>query len=333
MPNGLILDNTKYSIVKGDFGTTGSGSKQKQIIDENGSYIYKNRTTSNTSGINSRCVSNKKDICVYNSDGSFVDSYWYALNQGIPLRVTDERKAIKDLMSLAQTYADLNKRIYRAGVYTFDYDKDFKTIEAMPALGQPSNLAAVSTAADGIDLVTVNDKQSNGCPPAPIKCDTSNKGNTYRATSFKSMMDNMSDALPNPSGHGSNEPGDTPQAYLFLVTDGMSDEYTDQNGDYRTRSSMLQAQVDQCTTIKSHGVKIAILYTEYTTDSIEDDKGPDPHQWQLATDAITKSPTIAYQLSQCASPGLMYTVKTDQSISQALQALFAKAVANARLNQ
>jgi hypothetical protein len=29
----------------------------------------------------------------------------------------------------------------------------------------------------------------------------------------------------------------------------------------------------------------------------------------------------------------MYTVRTDESISAALQALFAKAIANARLNQ
>ena len=320
LPNGLILDSAKYAIVKGSYGTTGSGASQKQIIDGNGTYVYTNRTTKNSTGINSLCVSNKKDICIYNSDGSFVDSYWYALNQSVPLRVTDERSAVQDLMTLAQSYATLNKRIYRAGIYTFDYKA--RTILAVPDPNQnplESNLPAVSSAASGIDLVTVNDRQANGCPPSP-DCN----GNNYLFTSFKSMLTQMGTALPAKSGQGSNEPGDTPQAYLFMVTDGMSDEDI---GNGRTRAQMQQQQIDQCNAIKARGVKIAILYTEYTTESVQDDE---PNQRAIADAAI---PNIAPALTQCASPDLMYTVKTDESISAALQALFAKAIANARLSQ
>ena len=324
LPNGLILDNSKYAIVKATgLGTIGSGANKKQLIDGDGTYIYTNRTTSNSSGINSLCKSSGKDICIYNSDGSFVDSYWYALNQGIRLRVTDERSAVKDLMSLAQSYADLNKRVYHAGVYTFDHSTNFKTIMAMPNPSTASNLAAVSAAADNIGVVTVNDKQGNGCPPTSCT-----SGNRYLFTSFKTMLDNMGKALPAKSGQGSNEPGDTPQAYLFLVTDGMSDEDI---GSGRTRAPMQQAQVDQCNAIKSQrGVKIAILYTEYTVASIQDDE---PNQREMARKAIEDDPTIAQRLTACASPDLMYTVKTDESISAALQALFAKAIANARLNK
>ncbi|PNB34542.1 hypothetical protein C1X73_38205, partial [Pseudomonas sp. FW305-130] len=79
--------------------------------------------------------------------------------------------------------------------------------------------------------------------------------------------------------------------------------------------------------IKKRGVKIAILYTEYTSASIQDDEAT---QRAIANAAIPNIPTA---LTACASPDLMYTVKTDQSISDALQSLFRKAVASARLTQ
>jgi hypothetical protein len=139
--------------------------------------------------------------------------------------------------------------------------------------------------------------------------------------------------LPDKSGQGSDAPDDTPQGYLFIVTDGMSDEKSSSvhapgslNED-RTRSEMVQDHIDQCNTIKAHGFKIAILYTEYTSASIKDDE---PNQRDFV-DANIKD--VAPALTACASPGLMYTVKTDQSISGALQTLFAKAIANARLKQ
>lgn len=320
----LILNNTKFSIVNGHFGTSGSGANKIEKIDSNGAYIYTNRTTDNYGGsIDSKCKSGKQNICIYNADGTYVDSYWYALNKGLSLRVTDERSAVQDLMALAQTYAALNKRVYRAGIYTFDYKA--RTILPVPDPQQSplqSNLSAVSAAANNVDLVTVHDRQSNGCPPSP-DCTGSNR---YLFTSFKSMLNLMSSALPTKSGQGSNEPGDTPQAYLFVVTDGMSDEDI---GSGRTRAPMQQQQVDQCNAIKNRGVKVAILYTEYTVASIQDDE---PNQREMARKAIEDDPTIASRLTACASPGLMYTVKTDQSISAALQALFAKAIANARLN-
>ena len=121
-----------------------------------------------------------------------------------------------------------------------------------------------------------------------------------------------------------DQPGDTPRAMLFLVTDGMSDENI---GSGRTRSAMRDEQVAQCNAIKARGIQIAILYTQYTPESVADDE---PNQRQIALNAI---PNIAPQLTKCASPGLLYTVQTDQSISTALQALFAKAMVTARLTR
>ena len=313
------------SVVTGRYGQT--TTYQTYAIDDN-AYVFRNRTTNIPTG----CSDNgypAKDICVYNNDGTLVDSYWYALNKGLQLRVTAERGAVQDLMTLAQSYAELNHRQYRAALYTFDHSTQLKTIVA-----QPSSLQTVSAAVPNINVALVNDRANNGCPLTG--CSMSYPNNRYLFTSFKSILDKMTSVLPN-SGNGSDEPGDTPQTYLFIVTDGMSDEQASivhapgTLGEDRTRSAMVQDHIAQCNVIKKapRNVKIAILYTEYTAASIEDDE---PNQKEVARKAIEDNPTIAKRLSDCASPGLMYTVKTDQSISEALQALFAKAMVSARLN-
>jgi Flp pilus assembly protein TadG len=115
----LILDNTKFAIIKNnDFGTSSRNGKQIQYIDSNNSYVYVDATVDDTISSNMYASGTKvqdickkskwdrKNICVYNSDNTFVDSYWYALNQQVRLRVTDERDAIADLMALAQNYAE-----------------------------------------------------------------------------------------------------------------------------------------------------------------------------------------------------------------------------------
>ena len=305
----LILDSTKFSIVKGSFGTSGSGATAITKIDAKGSYIYNNRTA-----VDSKCKGpSSKDICVYNADGTYVDSYWYALNQSVRLRVTDETAATSDLMTLAKQYAADNNRTYRAALYTFDHSTNLKTISNLS-----SDLTAVGNAASGIDVVTVNDQAGNGRPP------NGTSGTEYLFTSFASVLTKMALVMPLVSGKGTMDVGDTPQSFLFLVTDGMSDENI---GSGRTRAAMQQAQINQCTAIKARGIKIAILYTQYTVASIQDDE---PGQRAIATAAI---PNIAPALTQCASPNLMYTVTTDQSITAALQSLFASAVASARISR
>lgn len=305
----LILDNAKFSIVKTYYPPTGTGANEVQKIDADGTYIYVNATTTDN-----KCKQgggSNKNICIYNADGTFVDSYWYAINKGASLRITEERKAAQDLMTLAQSYATANQRAYRAALYTFDHSTNYKKISSLS-----SDLASVATLAGAIDLVMVNDKAGNGRPP------NGSSGQDYLFTSYKSIMTAMATELPATSGKGTNDAGDKPQAFLFMVTDGMSDENI---GSGRTRDAMQQQQIDQCTAIKNRGVKIAILYTEYTKESIADDE---VGQRTIAEAAI---PRIAPALTKCASPDLMYTVRTDQSITDALQALFNKAVASARI--
>ena len=250
------------------------------------------------------------------------------MNQGLRLRVTDERAAITDLMGLATSYAVQNQRKYKAALYTFDHVND---IANSLVAKLTDDLASVSAAANNIDVVTVNDKAGGGCPPTGA-C----SNNNYLFSSFQGILAKMlngPDGLPAKSGKGTNDPGDTPQAFFFLVTDGMSDELSSavgapySLGANRTRSEIVQAHIDQCTAIKARGIKIAILYTQYTPESIKDDE-------QNQRDFVTANiPDVATALAKCASsPDLMYTVKTDESITDALQSLFTKAVASARIS-
>ena len=324
--DGLVLDTSKWNLQKGFFGTSGTGQTQITKIDDQDTYIFTARKatdskctqpgvtvpiTTYNNGIPTT-TNELKDLCVYNKDGTYVDTYWWAKNRGIRLRVTDERAAAINLMSIAANYAAENNSTYRAALYTFDHDQSFKTIASLTP-----NLGSVAAAASNVELAMVNDALSNGCPMTGC-----GGGNNYWFTSFKSVLTNMLTTMPAVSGNGTNNAGDTPQAFLFLVTDGMSDENI---GSGRTRAQMQEAQITQCNTIKSRGIQIAILYTEYTAASIADDE---VGQRTLVTNNI---PNVAPALTRCASPGLLYTVRTDEDISTALQALFTRAVATARL--
>ncbi len=360
--NRLIADSTLMGLNKGNYGS-GSITESKQgncnkwnnwgqctgyetintvytykIIDSSGRYIFDNKpyengkahSTCNVGGLD-KCVRNR--IADQGTQGVYADSYWYALNQGIRLRVTDQKLAVKDLMDLADTYQDINNAEYRAAVYTFDHaNHGSQGVTRVSPLA--TDLPGVGTAAENADLSILNDISGNGCPKTG--CTSSNR---YLYTSFKSIMTALSPGgaypIPNP-GNGTEAPGDTPQAFMFLITDGMSDEYICNSSNSctsgRTRSAMQQAQINQCNALKARKIKVAILYTEYTYDSIKEDE---PGQREIARKAIQGDgqKSIEQALTECASPGLMYTVRTNESISNALQALFSKALATARIIQ
>jgi hypothetical protein len=345
--NRLIVDSVLFGLNKGNYGT---GSVTQNVctqrdwrddclrweakaytytkIDSTGRYVFDDKPFA--SGTPASCNVGNRDKCVYNpsslDEGTFADSYWYALNKGIRLRVTDQKFAVQDLMELADTYSDANEAIYQAALYTFDHKSHGNQGLARIAPLSP-DLPAVSSAANNANLTIINDKAGGGCPRTG--CTGSNQ---YLFTSFQSVMTAFSPGgaypIPNP-GNGTKTAGDRPQAFLFLVTDGMSDENI---GSGRTRAAMQQAQINQCNALKARNIKIAILYTEYTYESIKDDE---PGQREIVRKAIqgVGQKSVEQALTECASPGLMYTVKTDESISNALQSLFSKALAAARIIQ
>ena len=123
--------------------------------------------------------------------------------------------------------------------------------------------------------------------------------------------------MPAMAGTGGGQPGDTPQAHLILITDGMRDE--EDNG--RQLGRMLQ---NACAAIKGRRIRIAILYTTYEEGSVN------YHDWSVHN-IIPLLPMLRPALQQCASGDLMFEVGTDGNISAALNALFQKVIATSRL--
>jgi Flp pilus assembly protein TadG len=290
-----VYDNNTTNIVKSMNVDIGNGKRQ---IHSDGTYV--------------------KDGRVFRADNSYADSYWLALNKGITLRIDAERAAVVDLMAIAQAQAAVNGATYRAAVHTFDYKENFKTVATLSG-----SLNTVATNAQGVQLLKINKWGGSwGCPSPtanPLFC------NDFRETSFTGALEGANAAISNP-GNGTNVVGDAPKKILFMVTDGISDEGIPSAGIWRTRTEMHSTHIDLCSAIKARGITIAILYTEYTPESIANDG-------QQGIDVTARLPFVAPKLTACASPNLMYTVRPNEDISEALTRLFNAATSRVRLVQ
>jgi Flp pilus assembly protein TadG len=335
---GDVKDNSTFALNKSAPRTGMRGSNSITFIDAANTYVY----TGNKKNCSPTCTT---DINVYNSDDSFVDTYWYTRNKGIVLRIDELRRATSDLVTTALTEAVRNEATYRAAIYAFDYEANFRQIQSLVTIAEktPSSTTLANGLAfqakansTAVELAELDDKTGNGCPKTG--CTSSNR---YLFTSFKGLLDGMqaTGVLPATGGNGTRSMGDTPQTILFIVTDGMSDEKaslvsgTNSLGSDRTRSEITgslpspsgNTHMGKCAAIKARNIRIAILYTEYTAASIASDE---VNQRTYVTNRI---PYVEGKLRDCASPGLMLKVSTDADISTALSALFRKAVATPRL--
>jgi Flp pilus assembly protein TadG len=242
-------------------------------------------------------VANTPDQCgfgCHESDTSPNDYYGLAKRLGVTLRIDKLRQATQNLMTTAQQSQQANNNQYRMAIYTFNIG--FNTITPLT-----SSLSTAQTQAANIDVYEV-----------PYQ-----NWSNDAITNYDNAMSNINSIMPNPGG-GTNSKGDKPEEILFFVTDGVEDE--------KVNGSRQESLMDPgwCTTIKNRGIRIAVLYTTYLP---------------LPTNAWYNSHIASFQaqigptLQSCASPDLYFEVKTDQDISAAMQALFQKAVATARLTR
>lgn len=351
-PAGAVKDDGNFMLNKDAPRTAMIGPNSITYIDSANTYVY--------TGNKKDCVTPKKgapvcvtDINVYNSDGSYVDTYWYTRNKVITLRIDELRRATSQLVTTALDEAGKNGATYQAAIFAFDFEANFRRIypttsgvvkiaEKTPSAATLANGVTFKATANStaVELAKLDDKTGGGCPA--FGCTGSNR---YLFTSFKGLFDGMMGAgyLPAMGGNGTLTAGDTPQAILFIVTDGMSGEksslvdgvYSNPHGfaEDRTRSEMSgslpspsnPSHLAKCNAIKARNVRIAILYTEYTPASIASDEA-EQRAWVLS-----RIPFVEGKLRDCASPGLMLKVSTGTSIPDALSALFKKAVATPRL--
>jgi Flp pilus assembly protein TadG len=269
-----------------------------------------------------------------------MDSYTYAENNGITLRIDNVRQAAQSLVSTAQSVGAANNAAYQMAAYTFT-DGVNKILSMQPA--NSANASAMQAAFSAITppLMSDNSYAASGAqytyPTSATNYATvtlnANTLNNDAGTNFGNALKTLNKAMATP-GQGTNLSTDTPEGVLLIVTDGVDDValynsstcstiygwgFSNTYGNfYRCQQPM---DTSLCSTIKARGIRIAILYTTYyplTSNS-----------WYNSTVApfISQVPT---NLQNCASsPNLFFEVSTDGDITTAMQQLFLNAVATA----
>lgn len=233
-------------------------------------------------------------------DGLNEDNYALARSLGVTLRIDVLRQATQDLMTTAQSTESQNGSTYRMAIYTFDVG--LNTIEPLT-----SDLSQAQTEASNIQQLEVYSNNRL----------TSSDYNNDEDTDYDTALNGINAIMPNP-GNGTKTYGDTPQEVLFFVTDGVEDE----NVNGGRQQSVLNA--DLCSNIKSRGIRIAVLYTEYL---------PLPTNSWYNTYIAPFQSNIGPTLQECASPGLYFEVQTGGDISAAMSALFKTAVQSSYLSK
>jgi Flp pilus assembly protein TadG len=263
-------------------------------------------------------------------DGGTRDNLTIARANNVTLRIDLVSNALNQLLiawtgcpqsgvsgGVMQCMSALNNTIYKAALYTFDTGLNTLATLTTPTLA--------GTQISDIELM----------PVLYQNCVVATSCNTDYGTNIAGALSSLNKVMPNP-GLGSNSAGDTPQEVVFLVTDGVEDKIVSgasacPNASLASNNRCQQAlDTTMCTTLKSRGIKIAILYTEYlqliasastgiqTTDS-----------WYMSwidsyDEPLSSTGKIAQNLQACASPGFFSDVTTGGNITQALTDLFIK---------
>jgi Flp pilus assembly protein TadG len=264
-----------------------------------------------------KMVANTSDKCAFACHDLSDSGNYYKLAKklGVQMRIDVMRQATEKLMDTAAATEDVANQ-FKMAIYTFGDKAESIGLTTIQSL--TNNLSTAKASANMIDLMTVPYQNYAG--------DTD--------TNFGTVLTGLNSAITTP---GSGLSGTSPQKYVFFVSDGVNDrvlgstacsEKTTTSSDPRTGTAYQRCQepldVAYCTTLKKRGIKVAVLYTTYL---------PLPtNSWY--NDYIKPfTAKISTNMQACASPGLYFEVSPTQGISEAMTALFQKAVQQARLTK
>lgn len=258
-------------------------------------------------------VNNTSDKCAFachdlNNKNNYYD---LAKKLGVTTRIDVLRSATQSLMetaSLTETYPNQ----FRMAIY--DFGGSASTLGLRSLFSLSASLSSAKTAAGKIDLMSVNGQNENG----------------DQDTAFTAIFPAINGEISSP-GSGSSS---SPLKYLLFVSDGVADENNTAclkplSGSTRCQSPL---NVALCKTMKDRGVKVAVLYTTYlalpTNAWYMKWIGP----FNAGPYGPSPNSEIAKNMQSCASPGLYFEVSPTQGIADAMNALFKKAVADARIS-
>lgn len=258
-------------------------------------------------------VNNTPDQCAFACHDTSTSNNYYNLAKtlGVTTRIDVLRTATQQLMdtaSLTQTYSNQ----FRMAIYDFGAAAGAPGLRALFALS--SSLSSAKTAAGNIDLMTVNGQNQN----------------SDQDTQFTNIFPAINNAIAAP-GAGTST---APLKYLFFVSDGVADENNTSCLKPTTSGGRCQSPLNPalCDSIKNRGIKIAVLYTTYL--ALPTNSWYNTWISPFNTGPYGPSPNseIAQNMASCASAGLFFEVSPTQGISQAMNALFRKAIADARIS-
>lgn len=243
------------------------------------------------------------------------NNYAFAVANNVTLRTDLVHTAVQNLSDLAGSTAAARGVTFRIGLSDFDYMfRQRWPTAAVNGYYLENNMTTVKS--------HVTDSQPlQYCANNQRVCGT-NDNDT--GTNFTAAFNGVNNMMVTP-GNGSNQPGDKPQAFLFMITDGMRDEAI---GGGRAMGPMTTAQ---CDAIKARGIKIAILNTQYIASSL------DANQWSIdnvRNPYLTPTDRVTPWMQSCvSSPDLFKQVTLGTEIDAALRLLFANAVSSAHLTR
>lgn len=259
------------------------------------------------------------------------DNYEIARYNKITLRFDEVVTATTQVLGAAMTAeAAAGAPLYRFGIY--DYGATADTIgltKIYPTSSDPvsSDLESAQTAAADptkLALMTVSWWGDNDDSDTP----------------HNAILPAINAIIPTP---GSGITAATPQEFVFIISDGVSDENnsscstattqppasypTDTQGDGSARCSM---PIDPalCQSFKDRGVKVGVLYTTYFSLATPDYPITDQYYQQFVMPynpgpyQPSLNSQIAKNMQACASPGLYFEISPTLDIPTALQELF-----------
>jgi Flp pilus assembly protein TadG len=270
--------------------------------------------------------------CNTTKHGAQIDNYSLARANSITLRLDELNSGVSTLLQTASTTSQstlfATPPKYRFSIYSMD---SLWSIGLTQLMALTSSYTSGWTAASGNFGVMEMYSNNNDCANSACSSSTTAPGGDV-GTNYDDSLGKLSQAsyIPNP-GNGTNQPGDTPQEVLFIVTDGVEDELSGGNrleqaiNDLGNAPNGNSSGTNWCTTIKNRGIKIAILYTDYLAVPT--------NSWYVGHIQPIQS-DIGPALQACASPGLFYDAGLDATnLGQDLAALFAAITKSGHLTQ
>lgn len=252
-------------------------------------------------------VNNTPDKCAFACrDQSNSNNYYnLAKTLGVTMRIDVLRTATQQLMDTAEA-TEVVPNQFRMGIYTFGtsaQNPGFTTVAPLAAdLKQQKTLAAA------IDLMQVPYQNYNN----------------DMDTDYDGVLSALNAEIKK-VGNGSSV--SSAQPVVFFVSDGVADENNPSSCSQPLASGgrcQEPINLSLCATMKDRGIKVAVLYTTYL---------PLPTNTWYNTWVASFVSNIGTKMQSCASPGLYFEVSPTQGISEAMTALFKKAVGQARLTR